>query len=158
VAAGVGWSAVAAGAVKMPGVKPGASEPPRRIGRSSGNAGSAQRQPIAGAALLALGRTHFHVPGNGALGRPDWSFSLPISLAGEREIPWLLRSGALLRAQPVDVALDGVTGDLPASADLERVDLAGGEQTEHEGAADAEQARRFLDSRRIRASWRYTGS
>jgi hypothetical protein len=94
---------------------------------------------------LVLRRARFRVPEKGALGRPDWSFSLPISPAGEREIFRLLRSGVLLCAQSLDVAVNGVTGDPPAPADLERVDLARGEQMEHEGPAYAHQACRFLD-------------
>jgi hypothetical protein len=81
----------------------------------------------------------------GVLGQPARSSSLPISLAGRPEIPRPFGSSALPCAQPVDVAVDRVTGDLPEPADLERVDLAYGEQVEHEGPAYAEQSCRFLD-------------
>ena len=146
MAVGEGQSVAAGGGVvKLPGLTPGGSEQPRRIGRSSWKALPTGLHVIAGVAVSVLRRTCFHAPEMGVLGRPARSSSLLISLAGRREIPRSFGSSAVPCAQSVVVAVDRVTGDLPESADLERVDLARGEQVEHEGPAYAEQSRRFLD-------------
>src|SRR6266851_3090613 len=67
-----------------------------------------------------------------------------VPLPGQRDISGQCRDGCLLRAQPLDIAVDRVAGDLPPLADLERVDLAGGDEVEHEGPAYAEQVRCFF--------------
>ncbi len=50
----------------------------------------------------------------------------------------------MLGAQAADVAVQRVMRDLPQSADLDGFDLAGGEEAEHEGPANAEEISGFL--------------
>ena len=129
--------------MKALGMMPEEPGRPRRLARSSGNGWPAQRHAVAGIALPVLkivGRIRAH-----EVHDPFPSSSLPISLARRRGSLGPLAVTALHCAQPLDIAIEGVRSDLPAPADLERVDLARGEQMEHEGPANAEQVCRFLD-------------